>query len=302
MRIGLFKKKQKEKKPPRNLENLFKNEEIFDATDEEVKGGIKEIANATEQSLTTQNRNLIRALVLNNIQNQRHLDKIDKRNGYLTWLIIGLTILSIWVSVHYADQSFLASVQPNIIVAPTTNLPLVSATTTILQIQNQSPAAIRNLTITPDLLFVINSSSPQLICSAGKSIYPKPNYSIQNMPANSTYDITIPLEEINQIFSGYTKTFDASQVRRFLRLTINYRNSITGEPFPPDVVLFGFTAWTSGGNDLEYGLNNVANDSDPFSMVGSMSQGIMPLTATTLYDQLKIYDTLIFNKGCYGIP
>jgi hypothetical protein len=102
--MNFFKKKKAETthNQLRDLEALFKNGQIFKATDEELKNAIKEIGNLTDQSLIVQNRNLIRALVINNIQNQKHLDKIDERNGYLTWIIIIPTAINLFLFIYYS--------------------------------------------------------------------------------------------------------------------------------------------------------------------------------------------------------
>ena len=105
MNLNPFKKKKPEthSKQLRDLVALFKDGQVFEATDEELKNAIKEIGNTIDQSLTIQNRNLIRALVINNIQNQKHLDKIDKRNGNLTWVIIFLTVVNIALFIYYSQ-------------------------------------------------------------------------------------------------------------------------------------------------------------------------------------------------------
>jgi len=41
--------------------------------------------------------------VISNIQNQKHLDKIDERNGYLTWVIIFLTAANIALFIYYSQ-------------------------------------------------------------------------------------------------------------------------------------------------------------------------------------------------------
>ena len=44
-------------------------------------------------------RAIIQALTIINIKNQRHFDYIEKRNLILTWVIVGLTGVSITLSI-----------------------------------------------------------------------------------------------------------------------------------------------------------------------------------------------------------
>jgi len=47
----------------------------------------------------TRHRAIIQALTILNIQNQRHFDRIEKRNLILTWLIVALTVTSILMPI-----------------------------------------------------------------------------------------------------------------------------------------------------------------------------------------------------------
>ncbi len=87
----------------RTLDELFKSGNILKATDTELESAIVEVANQTDQSQTIQSRNIVRGLVVNNIQNQRHADKIDQHNTFLTVVIITLTIINIILAIQQRD-------------------------------------------------------------------------------------------------------------------------------------------------------------------------------------------------------
>ena len=92
---GCFKK---EKAIPRGADDLFQNKEIFNATDEELEEVIKDVAAKEVPNPIARDRQMIRALVVNNIQNQRFIKSIENRNFILTLVIIGLAIFNLYLA------------------------------------------------------------------------------------------------------------------------------------------------------------------------------------------------------------
>ena len=93
----------------RKVDELFKNGHILKATSKELESAIVEIANQVDQSPTIQSRNIIRCLIINNIQGQRYTDKIDGRNTILTIIIIVLTIVNVYLAIQQTNYVELSS-------------------------------------------------------------------------------------------------------------------------------------------------------------------------------------------------
>ena len=79
-------------------DELFRTGKIFSASDEELDEILKSFAtdsNSPHLNALT----LTRVLITNTIKQQRHIDKIERRNQIYTWIIIGLTVVSIASSI-----------------------------------------------------------------------------------------------------------------------------------------------------------------------------------------------------------
>lgn len=77
------------------IENLFKDEKVLTASDTILNKALTVLSNRT----SVDNHWIVRALVINTIKSQRHIDRIERRNQIYTWIIIILTIFSIFVSI-----------------------------------------------------------------------------------------------------------------------------------------------------------------------------------------------------------
>lgn len=95
----------KEDKKPRLIEDLFDEGAVYDASDEELKLGLKTLSykvfmpGVLNKSSEQLNIDLIRTEVITSILNQRHIDKVEHRNQIYTWIIIVLTATSILESL-----------------------------------------------------------------------------------------------------------------------------------------------------------------------------------------------------------
>lgn len=102
MLIKIYKKLKKciskEGIKPRAADHLFKSKEIFNASDEELEDIIKNMAANEVPNPIARDREVIRALVVTNIQNQRFIKSLENRNFILTIIIIGLTIFNLYLA------------------------------------------------------------------------------------------------------------------------------------------------------------------------------------------------------------
>jgi len=77
-----------------NSDDLFKTGKIFSASDEQLDDILKSFAtdwsNPALNALT-----LTRVSIINTIKQQRHIDKIERRNQIYTWIIICLSAAAI---------------------------------------------------------------------------------------------------------------------------------------------------------------------------------------------------------------
>ena len=88
---------RKKRVEPRGASYLFENKEIFNATDEELENVIKEMAAKEIPNPIARDREVIRALVVSNIQNQRFIKSLENRNFVLTLVIISLTVFNLYL-------------------------------------------------------------------------------------------------------------------------------------------------------------------------------------------------------------
>ena len=79
----------------RTTDELFKGGKIFDATDAELNNILEYAGMEAIPNEDTRHRQIVRALVVTAVKQQRHIDKIEGRNRIYTWIIIGLSIASI---------------------------------------------------------------------------------------------------------------------------------------------------------------------------------------------------------------
>ncbi len=77
------------------LEKLFKDNKVLNASDKLLNEALTILSNRT----SADNHWIVRALVINTIKSQRHIDKIEIRNEIYTRIIILLTIVSIIASI-----------------------------------------------------------------------------------------------------------------------------------------------------------------------------------------------------------
>ncbi len=83
----------------RGKDELFRNGEVFNATDEELDNALNELSSGHVANDMVRHREIIRGITINTIKSQRHIDRIEARNQKLTWAIIALTTVSIILSV-----------------------------------------------------------------------------------------------------------------------------------------------------------------------------------------------------------
>lgn len=88
----------KKRAEPREASYLFENKEIFNATEEELENVIKEMAAKEIPNSIARDREMIRAVVVTNIQNQRFIKSIENRNFVLTLIVIVLAVISIYLA------------------------------------------------------------------------------------------------------------------------------------------------------------------------------------------------------------
>lgn len=78
------------------LKELFKDDRVYKAADEELNKALVLLGNKT----SVDNDSVVRALVINTIKSQRHIDRIERRNQIYTIIIIILTVVSIFTSLR----------------------------------------------------------------------------------------------------------------------------------------------------------------------------------------------------------
>lgn len=80
-------------------DELFDQRKVFEATDDNLDQALFELSTGYVPNDMVKHREIIRAITINSIKNQRHIDRIERRNEKLTYLIILLTVVSIILSV-----------------------------------------------------------------------------------------------------------------------------------------------------------------------------------------------------------
>ncbi|MDO8460335.1 MAG: hypothetical protein Q7S74_04455 [Nanoarchaeota archaeon] len=80
----------------RRSDSLFESGEIFSATDKELESVIKEMASKAVPNPIARDREMIKAMVVTNIQNQRFIKSIENRNFVLTLIVIALAVIGIY--------------------------------------------------------------------------------------------------------------------------------------------------------------------------------------------------------------
>lgn len=77
------------------VEKLFKGNRVLNTPDKELDEALTLLSNRT----SIDSHWIVRALVINMIKNQRHVDKIERRNQFYTIIIIILTLVTIFTSI-----------------------------------------------------------------------------------------------------------------------------------------------------------------------------------------------------------
>ncbi len=80
-------------------DELFDNKLVFQASDSNLDAALYELSTGHVANDMVRHREVIRAITINSIKQQRHIDKIENRNQKLTYLIIALTGVSIILSI-----------------------------------------------------------------------------------------------------------------------------------------------------------------------------------------------------------
>jgi hypothetical protein len=92
-------KKVTEDIPLRGKDALFENGEIFTAINAELDGALMELSTGFVPNDMVRHREIIRAITINTIKSQRHIDQIEAQNQKLTYIIIILTVVSVILSL-----------------------------------------------------------------------------------------------------------------------------------------------------------------------------------------------------------
>jgi hypothetical protein len=76
------------------MDNAFETGEILKASEETLQKYLWHLCTEGIDNERVRHRAIVRALTINHIQMQRHIDKLNKRNTFLQWLVISLAILA----------------------------------------------------------------------------------------------------------------------------------------------------------------------------------------------------------------
>ena len=93
----------------RGSDELFQSGEVFNASEKELRNILREASTRAVPNELVRHREIVRALVVNNVQNQRHIDKIDLRNQIYTIVIIVLTAINIGLAIQQANYTELST-------------------------------------------------------------------------------------------------------------------------------------------------------------------------------------------------
>lgn len=77
------------------ISSAFRDGKILTASEEELKKYLMSLCTEHIPNDMVRHRETIRALTINHIQMQRHIDKLNKQNTILQYLVIALTIASL---------------------------------------------------------------------------------------------------------------------------------------------------------------------------------------------------------------
>jgi hypothetical protein len=87
----------------------FESSEIFSATEETLQKYLASLCTERVPNEEVRHREIIKALTINHIQMQRHIDKLNKRNTILTYFVLFLSAL-VFISTIY--QIYLQQSKP----------------------------------------------------------------------------------------------------------------------------------------------------------------------------------------------
>lgn len=76
------------------MDNDFETGKILIAPEENLQKYLWYLCSEGIDNERVRHRAIVRALTINHIQMQRHIDKLNKRNTFLQWLVIFLAILA----------------------------------------------------------------------------------------------------------------------------------------------------------------------------------------------------------------
>ena len=100
------------------INSVFRNGTILIAKDEKLQEYLRSLCSEDIPNDRVRHRETIRALTINHIQMQRHIDNLNRKNTWLQIVIIVLTIIflftaviQIYTTVKYAQKSPLQTTQ-----------------------------------------------------------------------------------------------------------------------------------------------------------------------------------------------
>lgn len=81
-----------------DIDEVFLTGKIFKYNDKKLDEILSEVSAENHQYYVAPYKAITRALIVTSIKNHRHADTIDRRNGYLTLLVVLLSSISIYLS------------------------------------------------------------------------------------------------------------------------------------------------------------------------------------------------------------
>ena len=89
-------------------DDAFKSGAILGKSTDELRAYLIALNNQPLPNETTRHRDIIRGLTINHILLQRHIDEMQRRSLWLTWLVVLLTVTSTafgGLQIWYADKA-----------------------------------------------------------------------------------------------------------------------------------------------------------------------------------------------------
>jgi hypothetical protein len=88
------------------MNNAFETGEILNAPEETLQRYLLHLSTEAIPNENVRHRAIIQALTINHIQMQRHIDKLNKRNTFLTVVVIILMVVTIAVTIIVGYQTY----------------------------------------------------------------------------------------------------------------------------------------------------------------------------------------------------